>query len=439
MQELKPPGDSSHSMRYSIAIIADNTKDFECFNDIKEFTRNNNLFKLILMKNVDKKHNKQKLGKLFMIPFVTKDQLIYFEGKDQIAILNITDKLFSIISTENIQFINKSEFLNQEQIEIESIYREIPESTIILPSCPVCIKRLDKSISGLNTIKCRDLFHPCCRENCQDISKDCLVCGIINDSSSSVNCSDCSSTENLWICLICSNLGCGRYKSGHAHNHFARTGHAFALKLDSHHIWDYTTDKYVHWNIKSDEGTVVDVDDDIKSSEGARESFRNQPAEDFSSDFTTAQLESQKAYFDERLIALKNEHNNEIAKLNHEHEEHFINLKDEINRLNHERKIFSDLSNQLQEQLKKFKSNNEQLKNDLETERKISQGLSDSYDKLKVALTDTQKEKQDLEDQVKDLMKHIEILDLMSKAGNNPDIVEGKLLIRQTNSKKKFK
>ena len=70
---------------------------------------------------------------------------------------------------------------------------------------------------------------------------------------------------------------------------------------------------------------------------------------------------------------------------------------------------------------------------------RISQGLSDSYDKMKSALTELQTEKQDLEDQVKDLMKHIEILDLMGKAGNNPDIVEGKLLIRQSNSKKKFK
>ena len=435
-------------MRHSIAIIADTLKDceFKCFQDIKEFVSKYDSCKIILMKNVGKKSNTKTIGKLYMIPFVTKDQLIYFEGNDQTVILSYSLNLFSILSSEIVKITSKeleSGFLNQDPIEIESIYcgvHNFSESTIVLPSCPVCIKRLDKSISGLNTIKCRDLFHSCCRENCQVISKDCSVCEIIDNSSLENDCYDCSSTENLWICLICSNLGCGRYKGGHAHNHFARTGHAFALKLDSHHIWDYTSDKYVHWNIKSDGGTVVDVDEDIKSSEDVRESLRTQPTEEFNSEFTTAQLESQKAYFEERLISIKNGHKHEIIKLKHEQDKNLINLKDEISKLNHERKIFSDLSSQLQEQLKKLKSQNELLKNDLETERKISQGLSDSYDKLKSDLINSQTEKQELDDQVKDLMKHIEILDLMGKAGNNPDIVEGKLLIRQSNnSKKKFK
>lgn len=432
-------------MRHSIAIIADNPKEFDSFNDIKEFSLNRDSCKIILIKNVGKKAKNHKFGKIFMIPFVTKAELIYFEVDDQIAIFKSSSDLFSIISTEIIKVSNKEHisygFLNEEPIEIESIYCEAPnssESTIILPSCPVCIKRLDKSISGLNTIKCRDLFHSCCRDNCKAISKDCSVCGVINEPCSSNNCSDCSSTENLWICLICANLGCGRYKSGHAHNHFTRTNHAFALKLDSHHIWDYTSDKYVHWNIQSDGGTVVDVDEDVKSSEDVIESLRTQPKENFSNDLMTAQLESQKAYFDERVIAIKNEHKHEISILKHEHDKSYIELKEQISKSNHERKIFSDLSSHLQEQMKKFKSQNEQLKNDLGTERKISQGLSDSYDKLNLALTDSRAEKKDLEDQVKDLMKHIEILDLMGKAGNDPDIVEGKLLIRQSNGKKNF-
>lgn len=435
-------------MRHSIAIIADNLKDceFNCFKDIKEFASKGNVCKIILMKNFGKKSDTKTIGKLYLIPFVTKDQLIYFEGNDQTVILSISLNLFSILSNEIIKISNKeieSGFLNRVPVEIESVYRGVSnslESTIVLPSCPVCIIRLDKSISGLNTIKCRDLFHSCCRRSCQMVSKDCSVCDIIDNSCSEKDCYDCSSAENLWICLICANLGCGRYKGGHAHNHFARTGHAFALKLDSHHIWDYTSDKYVHWNIKSDGGTVVDVDEDIKSSEDVRESLRTQPTEEFNSEFTTAQLESQKAYFEERLISIKNGHKHEIVNIKHEQDENLIILKDEINRLSHECKIFSDLSSQLKEKLKGLKSQNELLKNDLETEHKISQGLSESYDNLKSKLIDSQMEKQDLADQVKDLMKHIEILDLMGKSGNNPDIVEGKLLIRQSiNIKKKFK
>ena len=50
-------------------------------------------------------------------------------------------------------------------------------------------------------------------------------------------------------------------------------------------------------------------------------------------------------------------------------------------------------------------------------------------------------EKQEANEQVKDLMKHIEILDLMGKAGNDPDIVDGKILIRPSavSNKKKIK
>ena len=432
-------------MGHSIAILADKLNDHEfiCFEDIKKVSMKNSC-KIILLKDKGKKTENQKNKKFYLSPFVTKDQLNSVEGKDQFVILNCSQNLYSILSTEIINLSNKNNnlnFLNQEPIEIESVYCGVPkssESVIVLPSCPVCIKRLDKSISGLNTIKCRDLFHSCCQENYRSISEDCSVCIIINCPSSRYGCSDCSSTENLWTCLICANLGCGRYKGGHAHNHFTRTGHAFALKLDSHHIWDYTSDKYVHWNIKSDGGTVVDVDEDMKSSETVRESLRAQPTEEFNFDFTTAQLESQKAFFEDRLITIKNEHKLEIIKAKREQDEAVKNLKEEINRLSHERKIFSDLSNQLQEKLKKLKTQNQQVKNELETERKISQGLSESYDQLKSALKDSQVEKQDLEEQVKDLMKHLEVLDLMSKAGNNPDIVEGKLLIRQSN-KKKFK
>lgn len=30
-------------------------------------------------------------------------------------------------------------------------------------------------------------------------------------------CVECQSSENLWICLICGYVGCGRYVEGHAH------------------------------------------------------------------------------------------------------------------------------------------------------------------------------------------------------------------------------
>ncbi|KAI8814403.1 hypothetical protein BJ742DRAFT_785200 [Cladochytrium replicatum] len=50
-------------------------------------------------------------------------------------------------------------------------------------------------------------------------------------------CSSCDLTENLWLCLTCGNMGCGRKQAGgvsgngHGMEHYASTGHPVACKL----------------------------------------------------------------------------------------------------------------------------------------------------------------------------------------------------------------
>lgn len=51
-------------------------------------------------------------------------------------------------------------------------------------------------------------------------------------------------SENLWICLVCAHVGCGRYISGHARVHFEETGHVYSLELQSQRVWDYVGDGY---------------------------------------------------------------------------------------------------------------------------------------------------------------------------------------------------
>lgn len=47
------------------------------------------------------------------------------------------------------------------------------------------------------------------------------------------------SWQNLWICLICGHIGCGRYVSRHAYKHFEETQHTYAMQLTNHRVWDY--------------------------------------------------------------------------------------------------------------------------------------------------------------------------------------------------------
>lgn len=51
------------------------------------------------------------------------------------------------------------------------------------------------------------------------------------------HCADCDLKENLWLCLACGNLGCGRKQydgsggNSHAIEHFNKTGHGVNVKL----------------------------------------------------------------------------------------------------------------------------------------------------------------------------------------------------------------
>lgn len=44
-------------------------------------------------------------------------------------------------------------------------------------------------------------------------------------------CSECGKTTDLWMCLICGNIGCGRYAGAHAYIHFETTSHTFTKSL----------------------------------------------------------------------------------------------------------------------------------------------------------------------------------------------------------------
>ncbi|KAJ2545965.1 hypothetical protein EV175_005775, partial [Coemansia sp. RSA 1933] len=146
-----------------------------------------------------------------------------------------------------------------------------------LPTCPVCLERLDRSVSGLLTTMCQHTFHCKCLARWGDGS--CPVCrhtqtspfvdadrfrrtvadGGASGSTSwspvvpgadpsagASSCYACALTTDLWICLVCGTVGCGRYANAHAKAHFELTQHPYSLELGSQRVWDYAGDGYVH-------------------------------------------------------------------------------------------------------------------------------------------------------------------------------------------------
>ncbi|KAI1871359.1 uncharacterized protein JN550_004804 [Neoarthrinium moseri] len=207
---------------------------------------------------------------------------------------------------------------------------------IELPTCPVCLERMDDT-TGLLTIPCQHVFHCLCLQKWK--GSGCPVCRHTNPSLAMSNntngnsslssasgydpanpytqpfgshitnlCTVCDTPDDLWVCLICGNVGCGRYKGGHAKEHWKDTAHTFALELDTQHVWDYAGDMWVHRLIRNKgDGKVVELPGHLDSRRRHDQDDDVVPRaklDTIGMEYThllASQLESQRVYFEEML------------------------------------------------------------------------------------------------------------------------------------------
>lgn len=220
-------------------------------------------------------------------------------------------------------------------------------SLVEFPTCPVCLERMDET-TGLLTILCQHVFHCTCLQKWS--GGGCPVCRYTHDDFSShhgasqskskskflksgrkpaggfsfddydaeeeLACQVCHAESNLWQCLICGNVGCGRYDAAHAFAHHKATQHAFAMDMESKRVWSYIADAYVHRIIAnaqdSSDGKLVELPDGADSAlepddgvqDGLRDDLPSEKLENLSLEYThllTSQLESQRVYFEEKV------------------------------------------------------------------------------------------------------------------------------------------
>ncbi|KAK0188935.1 BRCA1-associated protein 2-domain-containing protein [Armillaria mellea] len=312
-----------------------------------------------------------------------------------------------------------------------------PGSSYELPTCPVCLERMDSAVTGLITVPCSHTFHCMCLSKWGD--SRCPVCRysqtlltshptssssthsipFANPSTYSLSsCSSCSSTANLWICLICGNIGCGRYGRAHAQEHYQLTTHLYSLELETQRVWDYAGDGYA-------DGKLVELPSAASSmGTSPREGgLGPSPADALSAEkieaigieysyLLTSQLDSQRSYYEDQTAELKaqvNDLKQTVSKLTTDFENAQADLRErEHRRVQEEEARVAELTKD------KTKAENradtmsqlaKRLKKELDEERAVSEEKVEAGNTQSV---EAQAKIRDLEDQIRDVMFYLE-------------------------------
>lgn len=379
-------------------------------------------------------------------------------------------RLFSSAEPENchVVFIKSVEFLTPDDGDVSSFPQNTndpftpvaskaaskslsskplappPPNLLELPTCPVCLERMDET-TGLLTILCQHVFHCACLEKWR--GSGCPVCRYTHspsytfpyprpshangqDEDAEPMCSVCASTNNVWVCLICGNLGCGRYDSAHAYAHYEETSHCYAMDISTQHVWDYAGDGYVHRLIQSKPDTRL-TEMPSSNSRHANEAFRaeggdsvpREKMESMAAEYTyllTSQLEGQRRYFEEQVERAVDKASQASARAEeaatqaqrqaeeaarHSHErndqaEALARVEKALERSEKARAKFEQMARDMSSQLREEKTMNEGLLKRIKAADEKAEAAKKEAEKAK-------EEKKDLEDMNHDLTMFI--------------------------------
>lgn len=352
---------------------------------------------------------------------------------------------------------------------------DLEPDPIELPTCPVCLERLDYEVTGLLTIPCQHTFHCQCLSKWRDDT--CPVCRYTNNISNhkirrsvrrllQINsrmfqrlnqqpieeeganettdqCMQCTAAENLWVCLICGNVGCSRYApEQHSLKHFVETGHCFAMELNTSRVWDYAGDNYVHRLIASEaDGKIVELPEKDAQNETKINLKDNDNTE--YSELLLSQLISQREYYEHLLnengpsqgMRLRRgssivESASTSKKLN-DMESQIAELTDKFN------KVSTSVIPALKQKVDMKNTSLRLAMKELEESNAMNEGLSAKVEFLTEANKKLKAENVDLQDQVKDLMFFLEAQEKFK--GASDEVRDGTVVIQELSKKNKKK
>ncbi|XP_072514314.1 BRCA1-associated protein [Salminus brasiliensis] len=304
-----------------------------------------------------------------------------------------------------------------------------------LPKCTVCLERMDESVNGVLTTLCNHSFHSQCLQRWEDAS--CPVCRYCQtpEPVEENKCFECGVQENLWICLICGHIGCGRYVSRHAYKHFEETQHTYAMQLTNHRVWDYAGDNYVHRLVASKtDGKMVQYE-----CEG--DTCQDEKIDALQLEYSyllTSQLDSQRIYWENKIVHLEKETAEEINNMKAKFKETIEkcdNLEQRLNELTKEKQSMEKKCTQLNGKVTK-------LGQELREEQEMNRCLRANQVQLQMQLHDEEKRGQEaaarkdvqiaeLQEQLRDIMFYLETQQQINQmpADTRQEIQEGQINI----------
>ena len=310
-----------------------------------------------------------------------------------------------------------------------------------LPTCPVCLERMDESVDGILTVLCNHSFHNDCLIKWEDTN--CPVCRYCQtpEPTAEQTCSECDSKESLWICVICGHIGCGRYQEQHAYQHYQQTAHTFSMHLVNQRVWDYAGDNYVHRLIQEKGESVPKVVAYDNS-----EDVEDEKMDSLTLEYTyllTNQLESQRLYFEEKIEFLESDAYEKISLMEsdvHRATQDCRMLDTKLSECEKERK-------QTEKKYEGVVSKVANLAKELRDEKQLNQCLRDNQSmwkeqvaqlEMKFQLLEEERRAEvgELQGQVTDLMRHLEVQSAVGNAecGIKEDIQGGQVFVEQTSS-----
>ncbi|XP_014211557.1 BRCA1-associated protein [Copidosoma floridanum] len=316
-----------------------------------------------------------------------------------------------------------------------------------LPSCPVCLEKMDESVDGILTILCNHTFHASCLVKWGDTS--CPVCRYAQtpEPIADSHCMECpgdSTNEALWICLICGHIGCGRYDQSHAFEHYSDTHHCYAMELGNNRVWDYVGDHWVDRLLQNKDGKMVEGGQE--SSKGERTAV-DEKVDSVQLEFSymlTSQLESQRLYFEELVAKVEQRNASDIRELT----ERVEKITEENSKQKNQLAALTREKLAIEKKLQHSNAKLTQIQAQLAEEKELRKALQDNQtswqikhkqlqDEMNVYKEKKETEINELNEQLRDLMFFLEAQKQIENSADKEEIASGRIVIEPSSNNPK--